>query len=114
VGLDAGSSHTLLYVYKWPAEKHDGTGIVEQVVKCPSSPHSQCSYRSVINIRMCKTHSVLVASLLALSLQKSLQCHGFHVFLFKNSCHCLGEPGYAAVSHLLYVLYPVCVAILSK
>jgi len=47
VGLDAGSSHTLLYVYKWPAQKHDGTGIVEQVLKCPSSPHSRCFYRSV-------------------------------------------------------------------
>lgn len=32
--LDAGSSHTSMYIYKWPADKVNGTGIVTQ--------HSQC------------------------------------------------------------------------
>ncbi|XP_027882218.1 ectonucleoside triphosphate diphosphohydrolase 2-like [Xiphophorus couchianus] len=33
--LDAGSSHTSLYIYKWPADKQNGTGVVTQ--------HSECS-----------------------------------------------------------------------
>lgn len=32
--LDAGSSHTNLYVYKWPAEKENDTGVVQQVEVC--------------------------------------------------------------------------------
>lgn len=32
--LDAGSSHTNVYVYKWPAEKENDTGVVEQVDVC--------------------------------------------------------------------------------
>ncbi|NXK95041.1 ENTP1 diphosphohydrolase, partial [Formicarius rufipectus] len=32
--LDAGSSHTNLYVYEWPAEKENDTGVVEQVEVC--------------------------------------------------------------------------------
>ena len=48
VGLDAGSSHTSLYVFKWPAHKHNGTGIVEQVLKCPRKPHSQPSYSCIL------------------------------------------------------------------
>ncbi|XP_038599841.1 ectonucleoside triphosphate diphosphohydrolase 1 [Tachyglossus aculeatus] len=32
--LDAGSSHTGLYVYKWPAEKENDTGVVQQVAVC--------------------------------------------------------------------------------
>jgi len=36
VGFDAGSSHTSMYVFKWPSQKLNGTGIVEQVMKCPS------------------------------------------------------------------------------
>jgi len=44
VGLDAGSSHTSLYVFKWPANKHNGTGVVEQVLKCPKKPKSLSFY----------------------------------------------------------------------
>ncbi|KAJ3607422.1 hypothetical protein NHX12_024473 [Muraenolepis orangiensis] len=33
--LDAGSSHTALYVYKWPAEKDNNTGRVTQTESCP-------------------------------------------------------------------------------
>ncbi|XP_076005582.1 ectonucleoside triphosphate diphosphohydrolase 2-like [Genypterus blacodes] len=32
--IDAGSSHTSMYIYKWPADKQNGTGVVTQ--------HSQC------------------------------------------------------------------------
>ncbi|XP_026152358.1 ectonucleoside triphosphate diphosphohydrolase 2 [Mastacembelus armatus] len=32
--LDAGSSHTALYIYKWPADKHNGTGVVTQHSEC--------------------------------------------------------------------------------
>ncbi|KAL4609393.1 ectonucleoside triphosphate diphosphohydrolase 2-like [Arapaima gigas] len=32
--LDAGSSHTTMYVYKWPADKQNGTGVVTQHSEC--------------------------------------------------------------------------------
>ncbi|KAB1271094.1 Ectonucleoside triphosphate diphosphohydrolase 1, partial [Camelus dromedarius] len=32
--LDAGSSHTSLYIYQWPAEKENDTGMVSQVEEC--------------------------------------------------------------------------------
>uniref|UniRef100_A0A4X2KDN4 Ectonucleoside triphosphate diphosphohydrolase 8 n=1 Tax=Vombatus ursinus TaxID=29139 RepID=A0A4X2KDN4_VOMUR len=32
--FDAGSSHTSLYVYKWPGDKKNGTGIVSQALSC--------------------------------------------------------------------------------
>ncbi|XP_073345231.1 ectonucleoside triphosphate diphosphohydrolase 1 [Pagrus major] len=32
--LDAGSSHTALYIYEWPAEKDNNTGRVEQTHSC--------------------------------------------------------------------------------
>ncbi|NXE55650.1 ENTP8 diphosphohydrolase, partial [Casuarius casuarius] len=32
--FDAGSTHTALYVYQWPADKENGTGIVSQVETC--------------------------------------------------------------------------------
>ncbi|XP_033281530.1 ectonucleoside triphosphate diphosphohydrolase 1 isoform X3 [Orcinus orca] len=32
--LDAGSSHTNLYIYKWPAEKENDTGVVTQIEEC--------------------------------------------------------------------------------
>ncbi|KAM4745166.1 ectonucleoside triphosphate diphosphohydrolase 2-like [Anableps anableps] len=35
--LDAGSSHTSMYIYKWPADKQNGTGIVTQ--------HSECNVK---------------------------------------------------------------------
>ncbi|MBN3272493.1 ENTP2 diphosphohydrolase, partial [Polyodon spathula] len=37
--LDAGSSHTAMYIYKWPANKENDTGIV--------SEHSQCKVKGV-------------------------------------------------------------------
>ncbi|XP_004457018.1 ectonucleoside triphosphate diphosphohydrolase 1 isoform X2 [Dasypus novemcinctus] len=32
--LDAGSSHTSLYIYKWSAEKENNTGVVHQIEEC--------------------------------------------------------------------------------
>ncbi|KAG3264395.1 ectonucleoside triphosphate diphosphohydrolase 1 isoform X2 [Ictidomys tridecemlineatus] len=32
--LDAGSSHTSLYIYSWPSEKENDTGIVQQIEEC--------------------------------------------------------------------------------
>ncbi|XP_075068515.1 ectonucleoside triphosphate diphosphohydrolase 3 [Mixophyes fleayi] len=32
--LDAGSSRTTVYVYQWPAEKENNTGVVSQTFKC--------------------------------------------------------------------------------
>ncbi|XP_017546696.1 ectonucleoside triphosphate diphosphohydrolase 2 [Pygocentrus nattereri] len=32
--LDAGSSHTAMFIYKWPADKQNGTGIVTQHSEC--------------------------------------------------------------------------------
>ncbi|XP_030623825.1 ectonucleoside triphosphate diphosphohydrolase 2 [Chanos chanos] len=32
--LDAGSSHTSMYIYKWPADKLNGTGVVTQHSEC--------------------------------------------------------------------------------
>ncbi|XP_058473849.1 ectonucleoside triphosphate diphosphohydrolase 2 isoform X2 [Solea solea] len=32
--LDAGSSHTALYIYRWPSDKHNGTGVVTQHTEC--------------------------------------------------------------------------------
>ncbi|XP_050965033.1 ectonucleoside triphosphate diphosphohydrolase 2 isoform X2 [Labeo rohita] len=32
--LDAGSSHTSMFIYKWPADKQNGTGIVSQHSEC--------------------------------------------------------------------------------
>ncbi|XP_056134923.1 ectonucleoside triphosphate diphosphohydrolase 2-like [Lampris incognitus] len=34
VVFDAGSSHTSMYIYKWPADKQNGTGIVSQHSEC--------------------------------------------------------------------------------
>ncbi|MBN3299361.1 ENTP2 diphosphohydrolase, partial [Amia calva] len=34
VVLDAGSSHTTVFIYKWPADKENGTGIVTQHKEC--------------------------------------------------------------------------------
>lgn len=32
--MDAGSSHTTVYVYRWPADKQNGTGVVSQHSEC--------------------------------------------------------------------------------
>lgn len=32
--FDAGSSHTSLFVYQWPADKENNTGVVSQALAC--------------------------------------------------------------------------------
>uniref|UniRef100_A0A669Q3Z4 Ectonucleoside triphosphate diphosphohydrolase 8 n=1 Tax=Phasianus colchicus TaxID=9054 RepID=A0A669Q3Z4_PHACC len=42
--FDAGSTHTALYVYQWPADKENGTGIVSQVESCTVNGSGISSY----------------------------------------------------------------------
>ncbi|NXB79577.1 ENTP8 diphosphohydrolase, partial [Donacobius atricapilla] len=42
--FDAGSTHTSLYIYQWPADKENGTGIVSQVEACSVSGPGISSY----------------------------------------------------------------------
>ncbi|XP_071622185.1 ectonucleoside triphosphate diphosphohydrolase 8 [Heliangelus exortis] len=42
--FDAGSTHTALYVYQWPGDKQNGTGIVSQVGTCTVSGPGISSY----------------------------------------------------------------------
>ncbi|XP_062399352.1 ectonucleoside triphosphate diphosphohydrolase 2-like [Sardina pilchardus] len=44
VVLDAGSSHTTMYIYKWPANKQNGTGIVTQYEDCHVTGDGISSY----------------------------------------------------------------------
>ncbi|XP_034050667.1 ectonucleoside triphosphate diphosphohydrolase 1 isoform X2 [Thalassophryne amazonica] len=44
--LDAGSSHTALYIYGWPAEKDNNTGRVEQTHSCKVDGPGISSYAS--------------------------------------------------------------------
>ncbi|NXK80396.1 ENTP8 diphosphohydrolase, partial [Amazona guildingii] len=42
--FDAGSTHTALYIYRWPADKENGTGIVSQVEACTAAGPGISSY----------------------------------------------------------------------
>uniref|UniRef100_A0A3Q0SUJ2 Ectonucleoside triphosphate diphosphohydrolase 2 n=1 Tax=Amphilophus citrinellus TaxID=61819 RepID=A0A3Q0SUJ2_AMPCI len=42
--LDAGSSHTSLYIYKWPGNKQNGTAVVTQHSKCHAEGGGIASY----------------------------------------------------------------------
>lgn len=42
--LDAGSSHTALYIYKWPGDKQNGTGVVIQHSECHAEGGGISSY----------------------------------------------------------------------
>ncbi|XP_075628430.1 ectonucleoside triphosphate diphosphohydrolase 8 [Balearica regulorum gibbericeps] len=42
--FDAGSTHTALYIYRWPVDKENGTGIVSQVEVCSVSGPGISSY----------------------------------------------------------------------
>ncbi|XP_028286973.1 ectonucleoside triphosphate diphosphohydrolase 1 isoform X1 [Parambassis ranga] len=44
--LDAGSSHTALYIYAWPAEKDNNTGRVQQTHSCKVKGKGISSYAS--------------------------------------------------------------------
>ncbi|XP_039514712.1 ectonucleoside triphosphate diphosphohydrolase 2-like [Pimephales promelas] len=45
--LDAGSSHTSMFIYKWPADKQNGTGIVSEHSKCRVKGDGISSYAGV-------------------------------------------------------------------
>nr|XP_055055285.1 ectonucleoside triphosphate diphosphohydrolase 2 isoform X3 [Misgurnus anguillicaudatus] len=45
--LDAGSSHTSMYIYKWPANKYNGTGIVSQHTECNAKGGGISSYAGI-------------------------------------------------------------------
>uniref|UniRef100_H0WGH8 Ectonucleoside triphosphate diphosphohydrolase 1 n=2 Tax=Otolemur garnettii TaxID=30611 RepID=H0WGH8_OTOGA len=47
--LDAGSSHTSLYIYKWPAEKENDTGVVQQIEECKVKGPGISKYVQKIN-----------------------------------------------------------------
>ncbi|XP_045150926.1 ectonucleoside triphosphate diphosphohydrolase 3, partial [Echinops telfairi] len=42
--LDAGSSRTTVYVYQWPAEKENNTGVVNQTLRCSVKGSGISSY----------------------------------------------------------------------
>ncbi|XP_004075158.1 ectonucleoside triphosphate diphosphohydrolase 2 [Oryzias latipes] len=42
--LDAGSSHTALFIYRWPADKQNGTGVVTQHAECHVQGEGISSY----------------------------------------------------------------------
>ncbi|XP_017690128.1 PREDICTED: ectonucleoside triphosphate diphosphohydrolase 8-like [Lepidothrix coronata] len=70
--FDAGSTHTSLYTYRWPADKENGTGIVSQVDVCtvegecagmclslslPSSPGGRCGCPAPVLARVAVPHA---------------------------------------------------------
>ncbi|XP_069333269.1 ectonucleoside triphosphate diphosphohydrolase 8 isoform X1 [Eulemur rufifrons] len=44
--FDAGSSHTSLFVYRWPVDKENGTGVVSQALACQVEGPGISSYTS--------------------------------------------------------------------
>uniref|UniRef100_A0A2K6KJK1 Ectonucleoside triphosphate diphosphohydrolase 8 n=1 Tax=Rhinopithecus bieti TaxID=61621 RepID=A0A2K6KJK1_RHIBE len=44
--FDAGSSHTSLFLYQWPADKENGTGVVSQALACQVEGPGISSYTS--------------------------------------------------------------------
>ena len=46
--LDAGSSRTTVYVYQWPGEKENNTGVVSQTFKCSVKGKAQGKQGNVI------------------------------------------------------------------
>lgn len=53
--FDAGSTHTALYIYRWPADKENGTGIISQVAACTVSGESAgtCPFLSPSLLDLC-------------------------------------------------------------
>ncbi|KAG7240053.1 hypothetical protein INR49_028056 [Caranx melampygus] len=61
--LDAGSSHTSMFIYKWPAGKENGTGVVTQHSECHAKGGGISSYAGVRggaaeSLRLCLDHAV--------------------------------------------------------
>ena len=64
--LDAGSSHTNLYIYKWPAEKENDTGVVQQLEECQvkgktGAGHGtgRAGHRDVRGMRICRWYFII-------------------------------------------------------
>lgn len=55
--FDAGSTHTALYVYQWPADKENGTGIVSQVESCTVNGESRVLGRVCPSLHIAATGS---------------------------------------------------------
>lgn len=54
--FDAGSSHTSLFVYQWPADKEKDTGLVSQALACEvegqrAVPGRDCQDRALGEVR---------------------------------------------------------------
>ncbi|XP_065106306.1 ectonucleoside triphosphate diphosphohydrolase 2a.1 [Paramisgurnus dabryanus] len=45
--LDAGSSHTAMFIYRWPADKQNGTGVVSQHSECHVKGGGISSYAGI-------------------------------------------------------------------
>ncbi|XP_030598794.1 ectonucleoside triphosphate diphosphohydrolase 2 isoform X2 [Archocentrus centrarchus] len=61
--LDAGSSHTSLYIYKWPGNKQNGTAVVTQHSKCHAEGGGIASYAGQLgaagkSLEACLDHAV--------------------------------------------------------
>ncbi|XP_068167123.1 ectonucleoside triphosphate diphosphohydrolase 2-like [Antennarius striatus] len=63
--LDAGSSHTSMYIYKWPADKQNDTGVVTQHSECNVEGGGISSYAGVHggaarSLEACLKHAVKI------------------------------------------------------
>ncbi|KAG9261927.1 ectonucleoside triphosphate diphosphohydrolase 2 [Astyanax mexicanus] len=61
--LDAGSSHTAMFIYKWPANKQNGTGIVSQHSECDVDGGGISSYAgqkggAARSLEKCMDHAI--------------------------------------------------------
>ncbi|XP_062873877.1 ectonucleoside triphosphate diphosphohydrolase 2 [Trichomycterus rosablanca] len=62
--LDAGSSHTAMFIYKWPVDKQNGTGIVSQHSECHVKGGGISSYAAqkggaAKSLEMCMQQAVI-------------------------------------------------------
>ncbi|XP_053323768.1 ectonucleoside triphosphate diphosphohydrolase 3 [Spea bombifrons] len=89
--LDAGSSRTTVYVYQWPAEKENDTGVVNQTFKCNVNGQGISSYandpdKATLNIDGCMKK---VSDVIPLSQQNSTPAYlgataGMRLLRLKN------------------------------
>uniref|UniRef100_A0A8C4XDB3 Ectonucleoside triphosphate diphosphohydrolase 2 n=1 Tax=Erpetoichthys calabaricus TaxID=27687 RepID=A0A8C4XDB3_ERPCA len=62
--LDAGSSHTTMFIYKWPSDKENNTGIVSQHGECHADGYGISSYtddpsRAGLSLKKCLDEALL-------------------------------------------------------
>lgn len=51
--LDAGSSHTAMFVYKWPADKENDTGVVSEHSMCDVQGKGCCALAHALWAQQC-------------------------------------------------------------